>query len=134
MADHRKLTQAELVAEARARFGDDPLDWAFECPSCGDVATGRDFREALAEHPRKNRDGSDTIASDVLGQECIGRTVGALKGPANDTGKGQAKRGCDWCAYGFFPGPWEIILPDGRTMNGFPLADRAEKARGGGRP
>ncbi|MBP5883147.1 VVA0879 family protein [Streptomyces scabiei] len=115
---HRKLTQAELVAEARERFGTDPLLWAFRCPSCGDVANGQDFSNALAESPRKNRFGEDVIASDIVGQECIGRTLGALK-------KGHGKytgRGCDWAAYGLFAGPWEITLPNGRTAHSFPLA------------
>lgn len=115
---HRKLTQAELVAEARERFGDDPMTWTFQCPSCADNATGQDFRDALAEHPRTNRNGEPVIASDVLGQECIGRILGALaKGRGRYTG-----RGCTWAAYGLFPGPWEIVLPDGRSMHGFPLA------------
>jgi hypothetical protein len=130
MADafaHRKLTQQELVGEARARFGDDPLRWAFHCPSCGDIATGRDFREALAEHPRKERDGHATTASDLLGQECIGRTLGALEGPpTTDSGKSRAERGCDWAAYGFFRGPWEIVLPNGDSAWSFPLAEPAE--------
>lgn len=114
----RKLTQAELVAEATERFGADPLKWAFRCPSCGDVANGQDFREALAENPRKHRSGEAFIASDVVGQECIGRTLGALK-------KGNGKyggRGCDWTAYGLFSGPWEIALPSGLSMHAFPLA------------
>lgn len=51
-----KLTQEELVAECRRRFGDDPANWAFVCPNCGDVAT-------LADHPG---------GSDKLGQECVG--------------------------------------------------------------
>lgn len=111
----RKLTQAELVAEARARFGDDPMKWAFQCPTCRDIATGQDFRDALQEHPRKHsRTGEPVIASDLLGQECIGRILGAL-------GKGTT-RGCDWVAYGLFRGPWEIALPNGRTAYGFPLA------------
>ncbi|MFC9681323.1 VVA0879 family protein [Streptomyces sp. NPDC056948] len=119
--DHRKLTQAELVAEATERFGDDPLKWAFRCPSCGDVANGEDFREALAANPRKHRTGADVIASDVVGQECIGRTLGALeKGHGKYTG-----RGCDWAAYGLFGGPWTIALPDGRSMHAFPLASAA---------
>lgn len=123
MAEIRNLTQAELVAEARKRFGDNPLDWAFKCPNCGDVATGHDFNKALAENPRKNRDDQPVMTSDVLGQECIGRTLGALKGPAGtDGGRGEAGRGCDWAAYGLFRGPWEIVLPDGRSMWGFPLA------------
>lgn len=114
----RTLTQAELLAEARKRFGADPLKWAFLCPSCGDIADGNDFSKALAEHPRTHRSGTEVIASDVVGQECIGRTLGALeKGHGAYTG-----RGCDWAAYGLFAGPWTIALPNGRTMHAFPLA------------
>lgn len=116
--DHRKLTQAELLAEARDRFGDDPLKWAFVCPSCTDVANGTDFRAALAEHPRTNRSGEAVIASDIVGQECIGRTLGALE----KSDRKYAGRGCTWTAYGLFRGPWEIALPNGRTAHSFPLA------------
>lgn len=118
--DHRKLTQAELVTEARDRFGDDPLTWAFQCPSCGDVANGEDFRQALTEHPRTNlRTNEPVIASDIVGRECIGRTLGAL------SRKSYKGRGCDWAAYGLFAGPWEITLPNGRTAHSFPLAPAA---------
>lgn len=117
-AGHRKLTQAELVAEATGHFGPDPMKWAFVCPSCGDIATGQDFREALAEHPRTRRSGEAVIASDLLGQECIGRTLGALA-TSDDKYTG---RGCTWTAYGLFSGPWEIVLPSGRSMHAFPLA------------
>lgn len=116
-SEPRKLTQAELIAEATERFGDDPLKWAFVCPSCGDVANGEDFRQALAEHPRTNlRTDEPVIASDLVGRECIGRTLGAL------SRKAYKGRGCDWVAYGLFPGPWEIALPSGRSMHAFPLA------------
>ena len=120
---HRKLTQAELIAEATQRFGNDPLKWAFVCPSCGDVANGQDFKKALAERPRTHhRRNEPVIASDIVGQECIGRTLGAL-----DRGRGKyAGRGCDWVAYGLFAGPWEIALPNGRTMHAFPLAEQAQ--------
>lgn len=91
---HRKLTQAELMAEATERFGDDWLAWAFQCPICGDVASFADFKAAGAK-------------AAVCGQECIGRTLGALsKGNGEYTG-----RGCDWAAYGLFHGPWEVVLP-----------------------
>lgn len=119
--EHRRLTQDELIAEATERFGKDPVNWAFLCPSCGDIATGADFSEALTAHPRKHRSGADVIASDVVGQECIGRTLGALK---KDSGK-YTGRGCDWAAYGLFGGPWTVTLPDGRTMHAFPLAPAA---------
>lgn len=118
--DHRTLTQAELVAEAAARFGNDPLKWAFVCPSCGDIANGEDFREALAKHPRTNlRTDEPVIASDIVGKECIGRTLGAL------SRKAYKGRGCDWAAYGLLGGPWTITLPNGRSMHAFALAPSA---------
>lgn len=116
----RKLTQAELVAEATERFGGDPLKWAFTCPSCGDVANGEDFRQALKDYPRTNlRTDKAVIASDIVGQECIGRTLGAL-----DKRRTYSGRGCDWAAYGLFAGPWTIALPNGHAMHAFPLADK----------
>ncbi|MEV6833536.1 VVA0879 family protein [Streptomyces sp. NPDC051133] len=114
--ESRKLTQAELLAEATERFGTDPLKWAFICPSCGDTADGQDFSDALAANPRTHRSGETVIASDIVGQECIGRTLGALS-----RGK-YTGRGCDWAAYGLIAGPWQIELPNGHTMHAFPLA------------
>lgn len=105
---YRKLTQSELTAEARARFGENPRDIAFQCPRCGDIAVAGDFPKG--EEAR-------------LGQECVGRWRGALQGPANDNaGQDAAARGCDWTAYGLFKGPWEIVMPDGHSAWGFPLA------------
>jgi hypothetical protein len=110
MTKHRKLTQAELMAEAQARFGDDPKLFAFECPQCKDVATIQDFIDA----------GEPNAA----GQHCIGRNLGALRKDV----KPYEGRGCDWTAYGLFRGPWEIILPaEGdrpeRSAWSFPLAE-----------
>lgn len=115
------MTQLELVNEATARFGDDPMAWAFVCPSCGDVATGQDVRQALADNPRTHKSGKPIAASDILGTECIGRTLGALRGPVKDW-KG---RGCDWAAYGLFRGPVIVTLSDGSTMGVFRLAEAA---------
>ena len=112
-------TQAEWVAELTRRFGESPYGWAFRCPSCGDVATGADFKAALAEHPRTRKDGSVVTASDVLARECIGRTLGALTRGVTYTG-----RGCDWCAYGLFQGPEFVILPDGSNAPCFPMAGK----------
>ncbi len=109
MPDHGKLTQADLIALAKARFGANPMDWAFRCPNCGDVATARDF----PAHDRER-----------IGQECVGRHRGALAGPAGTKGgTGRADRGCDWAAYGLFRGPWIVTMPDGREIGSFPLAD-----------
>lgn len=110
---HRTLTHAEFLAEASERFGKDPADWAFLCPRCGDTATGADFRAALEERPREHQ-GKPVGPFDVLGQECIGRSLGALEGTAT--------RGCNWVAYGLFPAPWEVVMPDGHSTHSFPLA------------
>jgi hypothetical protein len=103
----RKLSQAELVAEAKERFGDDPKAYAFLCPKCEDVATIADF--------------IDVGEPDAAGQHCIGRNLGALK-VLPDEWQG---RGCDWTAYGLFGGPWTVVMPDGREVHSFPLADKA---------
>lgn len=111
---HRKLTQAELIAEATERFGPDHLAWAFQCPACGDVASFGDFKQAGADPGR-------------CGQECIGRQLGATKKPPTN------ERGCDWAAYGLLRGPWEIVVPADehgpeRSVWGFPLAEAGASA------
>lgn len=113
-------TQEELVAEARARFGDDARSWAFRCPRCDDDATAQDFIDAGADPQR-------------VGQECIGRSLGVLAGKATKDGRKPGIRGCDWTAYGLFGGPWSIVLPaDGerpeRTAYGFPLSPARQAA------
>lgn len=113
---YRKLTQAELMDEAKRRFGTDPLQWAFKCPNCGDVATLGDFQQVGIDAGR-------------AGQECIGRHLGTLQRPPGTDPKEYASRGCDWSAYGLIPGPWEIVLsadddsqPE-RSLWAFPLAE-----------
>lgn len=100
----RELTLAEFRAEAEARFGRDPLSWAFMCPACNDIATVAQFSDAL-------------LPITWAGQECIGRFV---------TG-----RGCEYTAYGVVKGPWRIGMPDGTHVYGFPLATPEEGNRRG---
>jgi hypothetical protein len=121
---HRCLKQQELIDEAAQRFGPDAQKWAFQCPRCGDIAVAGDFPDGQR---------------DRIGQECVGRWRGALKGLANDNaGQSVAERGCDWTAYGLFRGPWEIVMPDGHSAWGFPLApapataDTADPGAAGG--
>jgi len=119
----RTLTRKELVDLARARFGPSTLDWKFRCPNCGDIATTRDFQDALAAHPQSWPDGDPIVATALIAQECIGRTIGALDNP-KWTG-----RGCSWSAYGLFPGPWTVILESGKRVSSFPLAEPDGTAR-----
>lgn len=110
MTETVKRTQDELVAELRARFGDDKRNWAFICPACGDVATLGDIQDALfAAH----RDENHLL---YVGRQCIGRILGALE-KGNYDG-----RGCDWAAFGLFRGPEFVIKPDGREMPSFAIA------------
>jgi hypothetical protein len=117
--EKREWSQEELRDEARHRFGDDPKMWAFVCPACGDVATVQDFIDAGDANAAK------------AGQECIGRSLGALGRDAKRDRKGIMRapggRGCDWAAYGLFHGPWAITLPaEGdkaeRVVHSFALA------------
>lgn len=105
--DHRKMTQGELFDMAKGIFGDNPLDFAFQCPTCGDVAK-------IADWPDESKH--------LAGQECIGRTLGALRKEANHKAGKYKGRGCDWAAYGLFRGPWEIVMEDGHSAWSFPLA------------
>ena len=116
---HIKITQNELLTEAKLRFGDNVMKIAFTCPTCEDTATLADFRDLNVDPGR-------------AGQDCIGRHLGACDAKTKRTP--YTGRGCDWAAYGLFHGPWEIVLPveEGkpeRSMWAFPLA--GEPAEGG---
>jgi hypothetical protein len=96
----RALSDKELGAEATARFGEDPLNWAFECPDCGDIATGAEFPAG-----KRSR----------VGAECIGLHVEG--------------RGCHHRAADSDPqGPWLVALEDGTVAPSFPLAARSPQA------
>jgi hypothetical protein len=120
--EYRTISQPDLLALLRERFGPDPGDWAFVCPQCGDVATGREFSHALASRAFTNsRTGENLQASDMLGQFCIGRLLGALDRLQTIAAyrADPTTRGCDWVAFGLFQGPWAILLPDGRSVPSF---------------
>lgn len=113
-------TQEELVAELTKRFGPDYRKWAFQCPNCKDIATAQDFMDAIGSPTSRS-------ASDRLGQECIGRSLGAID---KSISKGQyTGRGCDWVAYGLFSGPEFVIMPNGNKVGSFPIAPAPEPVR-----
>lgn len=98
----------ELVIEAARRFGPDQADWGFICPRCSTVSTVADFLHR-------------GITTDALGQDCIGRWLGALNEP-DGQGPDYTGPGCDWAAYGvLMQGPWWIEI-DGREVPSFRLA------------
>ena len=110
--DQKTMTREEMLAEARNRFGEDPADIAFVCPRCGDVASVREFQKLGA--------------GSRAGSECIGRLLGALQGPRtpgrDGVVRGVSLRGCNWTAYGLFPGPWTIYVKPDVPVRSFALA------------
>jgi len=96
----RALTDEQFAIEACERFGDDPAKWAFECPSCHDIATAAEFPGPVRF---------------LVGGECIGRHVEG--------------RGCQrTAAAGLVPGPWLLRLGDGTVAPCFPLAPAPSQA------
>lgn len=107
MSQHQTMTQSALLDEMKARFGPDPMNWAFQCPNCGDIAKVGEFVGLK-------------VGSDRAGRECIGRHLGALD-KTLPRGKYRG-RGCDWAAYGLFRGPVEYTTNAGKSVWGFAIA------------
>ena len=59
-----EMTHEEWTAEAERRFGKNAHDWKFVCPSCGHVASVRDWKEAGATEGE-------------VAFSCVGRRTGA---------------------------------------------------------
>lgn len=96
-----RMTKAEWLARGRELFGDDMSRWRFVCPSCGHVATVRDWRHSGA--------GETAIAFSCVGRwlsKCV--EMGERPGPCNYAGGGL-----------FRLNPVCIVEPDGREHNVF---------------
>jgi hypothetical protein len=103
-APHRELTQAEFLAEGTTLFGPEMRSWAFQCPTCGGIATAADFPPGKGE---------------LAPVECLGRH-GA---------EGRCKR----VAYGFIPGPWFVRQHDGAMVGCFPFAAPSQEPQSAAR-
>jgi hypothetical protein len=69
----------DFIAEAETRFGKNPLDWKFVCPSCKTVQSGSDL---VARGVPEER------VQSIIGFSCIGRY--------------DPLSGCDWSLGGLF--------------------------------
>ena len=67
----KKMSMDEWRAEAVKRFGDNPMNWKFVCPSCGHIQSVSDFR------PFKDKGATTNDAY----FNCIGRFDGHLRTP-----------------------------------------------------
>lgn len=113
---HEKLTHAEWVAEGNALFGADSKmrDWRFVCPQCATVTSGQDFMD-LFRSQGLTEDEANVKGAQMAGRACIGRHT--------------SDAGCDWCAWGLFRGPREVVLPrsDPAVDGSFPDETLAEQ-------
>ena len=99
------MTQEQWRAEAVELFGPDPMDWKFVCPSCGHVASVRDWKDAGAT------EGEAAFS-------CVGRHLNA-----DDKNTFQKKGGpCQYAGGGLFK--LNPVKVDGHE-NVFAFAERA---------
>jgi len=100
------MTRDEYIQEAQRRFGPDPMNWKFVCPSCGYIASTQDWKNAGAPET-------------AVGFSCVGRWTGA----SGD--KTFRKQGgpCDYAGGGLIGlNPVEVVDEDGKTYHMFELA------------
>lgn len=104
----KTYTFDEWQNEGKRRFGDDYMNWEFQCPMCGKVSSVRDFKEAGAADPN------------CAYTECIGRYTG------QGTPTENSKDGCNWCAYGLFgiPKGGVYVEKDGEKTHIFDFAEQ----------
>jgi len=108
-----RMSQEDWLARAVELFGRDAADWAFVCPSCGQVQSVRDFERFAGEG----------ATPDSASQECIGRYDGHARSEMLS-----GDRPCNYVAYGLFNVcPVTVVLPDGRESPRFGFAIPSKK-------
>lgn len=110
MGAHIQMTHAEWKSEATKRFGHDPLDWKFVCPSCGHVAAVRDWKDSGATEGE-------------VAFSCIGR-----HSTDPDSARRAAFQGsggpCDYAGGGLFRlNPVTVTMDGGKELSVFAFAD-----------
>ena len=88
----------DWIAELQLRFGTDSKQWAFKCPSCGNVQTANDFLQHNVGH-----------AKDNVYYSCIGRYVEGI--------------GCNWTLGGLFQINKVSVLKGAKVFPVFEMAD-----------
>jgi hypothetical protein len=99
------VTHKEWCDEAIRRFGEDPMGWKFVCPSCGHVASVKDWKDAGASEGQ-------------VAFSCIGRALSSEKHIFDKTGGP-----CNYAGGGLFGlNPVEVDF-NGKTHRVFAFAD-----------
>lgn len=95
----------EWQAEARRRFGDDPLLWWFVCPSCGHVASVADWKAVGASEGE-------------VAFSCVGRHMEGSKQMCERPGP------CNYAGGGLFGlNPTTVVLGPDKTTRLFAFAE-----------
>lgn len=95
----RNITLAHYHAKAADRFGPRQVGWAYQCPKCGDVATGADVMWALSQQPVECALEYGKTAAQAFARLCL--SCGATADEYGTT---------------------TVVLPDGQTVRVFDLA------------
>lgn len=107
MSESVKFTHADWQAEAVRRFGADPMGWKFVCPSCGHVASVKDWKDAGAPEG-------------AVAFSCIGRYTGA----GDDKTFRRAGGPCNYAGGGLFGlNPVQVEFDEGKVQAVFAFAD-----------
>lgn len=107
----REVTYDQWQAEAIEMFGDERMAWRFVCPSCGHVASVRDYKNAGA-------------TAGQVGFSCIGRALGA--GDEHTFRKSGGP--CNYAGGGLIGlNPVAVIFPDGKRIDVFEFAKNDQK-------
>lgn len=111
----RQITIEEFHAELRAQGVASHEDFAFRCPMCRTIQSGRDLIRAGA--------GKDFDAVErYVAFSCVGRWTGA-----GEWKKGEAPgRGCNWTLGGLFQIHELEVIADLKTHARFEIATPAE--------
>ena len=88
----------DWLTELKKRFGNDAKNWAFKCPSCGNIQTANDFIKHKIDEPESK-----------VYYNCIGRYVKGV--------------GCDWSLGGFFNINKVSVMKDAKIFPVFEMAD-----------
>jgi hypothetical protein len=107
-----RLSLEAWQAQARERFGDDPMKWRFVCPSCGHVASVEDWKNAGA-------------SAGAVAFSCIGRYVGDPKAAADAAFRNEGGP-CNYTSGGLLCINKVFVEVDGVETPAFEVAPREE--------
>ena len=115
----KTMTIEEFATEAKARFGNNIVNWKFVCPMCGTVQSVLELSNAVVADGGTRED-----TEKYIGFSCIGRFTGQGDEGIAAKNKGLPwDKGCNWTLGGLLRcHTLEVILADGTVRPTFELA------------